>query len=242
MLQRAVEHIPYRARSRAAPTHAPTATQPRTSDLPLTRRPRYIFEANRMYVLDETGIDWPGSDEVVARFQSGDNTIFTGVYGDMDTGDTKLFRSGQQCITPAIDPDNLSNTTWGCDQKGVAGPVTFTLTLYEYDGVLRGLLTNPTQFCISGSDIRLARCDVPLQSTAIGRYRVSYTEADLALKRLRQGESKYEWFLLDKCSEAVTVRNEVCGYSTWMPSYAAYRLMIKITRMPDEIVTPPVMQ
>jgi hypothetical protein len=224
------------------PTHAPAATQPRTSDIPLTRRPRYIFEANRMYVLDETGFDWPGSDEVVARFQSGYNTMFTGVYGDMDTGDTKLFRSGQQCITPAIDSDASLNTTWACDQKGVAGPVTLTLTLYEYDGALRGLLTNPTQFCISGSDIHNARCDVPLESTAIGRYRVSYTEADLAGKMLHPGQSKYEWFLLDNCSETVTVHNGACAYATWLPSYAAYRLMIKITRMPDEIVTPPVMQ
>jgi hypothetical protein len=238
-----------------APASAQTPTRPPVARPPapavqreapnVTRRPHYIFEAIQMYVVDETGIDWTGSDEVVAHFKSDSTELFTGVYGDLDTGETRAFRSGQRCITPAIDPDGVVNASWGCDPRGRAGPVTFTITLYEFDGTLRHFLTNSTQFRVCGGqgDLRGGgRCAVPLESTVIGRYRVSYTEADLARANLRPGQSYSEAILIDNCSEMVTIHEGICGYSNSLPNYAAYRVTIRITRMPDELTAPLVRQ
>jgi hypothetical protein len=143
--------------------------------------PRYTIEAISFKALNETGLDIFGSDEIVARYSVGDRSTFTGVYGDVDTGETHQLRSGQQCVYPAVDPDGAYNHSWSCLPRGAPGPVAFQVTLYEYDGTLRQILTNSTQICLHGSNYLITRCDdVQLASTAVGSRQIAYTEAELA--------------------------------------------------------------
>lgn len=144
-------------------------------------RARYMVEAISFTALNETGIDFLGSDEIVVRFAANERMSFSGIYGSVDTGDTHSLRSGQQCIYPAIDPDGTYNHNWSCNSRGGFGPVSFQITLYEFDGFLRGMLTNPLQFCIHGGTDLLAGCDeITLMSTAIGSGYVALTEAEMA--------------------------------------------------------------
>jgi hypothetical protein len=144
-----------------------------------------MVEAISFKVLNETGIDAFGSDEVVARFESAGKTTFSGVYGSSDTGDTHQFRSQQRCIFPATDPDGQTNRAWACEQEGRPGPVSFTTTLYEFDGFVRVLGFPPefgTGFCLSPPGDVNSSCEaeeIRDRSTAIGSGTASYTQAEL---------------------------------------------------------------
>jgi hypothetical protein len=204
-------------------------------------RARYTIEAINFRALDETGIDSTGSDEIVARFTVEDQQMFTGEYGSVDRGETHPFRARQRCIFPAVDPDGARDGTWWCQAGGRPGPVTFTITLYEHDGGLRHFLTNPLQFCLEGGSDLMTRCDTStLESTVIGSYRLTYSEAELAVAMPRVGMYSTKTILIDRCSAPVTIRNEICGYSPLMPNYSAYRVSIRITRKPDGTIEPPV--
>jgi hypothetical protein len=74
----------------------------------------------------------------------------------------------------------------------------------------------------------------------VGRYRVVYTEADLAQTLPKPGMYSTDTILIDGCSELITVNNGICGSSTSMPTYAAYRVTIRITRKPNGSVPPVV--
>lgn len=206
--------------------------------LPLaTSRPRYIVEAIRLHADEETGPNWPGADEIVALFESEGHAMFTGIYGDFDDGETKDLRSAQRCMYAAVDPDNQSNHTWSCDPNGRAGAIDLTVTVYEFDGDLRNFFS--PGFCIGSNDVSWGGCGIIPRSTAIGRYRQTFSEAELAAALPSVGASVERTMLVDNCSEAVTMRGEVCGYSTWMPSYAAYSLTYRVTRVADEIIPTP---
>ena len=194
----------------------PPARPPNTAATAGEFEARYMVEAISFKALNETGIDFLGSDEIVARFAIGDKTMFTGIYGDVDTGDTVAFRSGQQCIFPAIDPDLAYNQNWACNVRGGAGPLNFEITLYEFDGDLRGLLTNPLSFCLNGGTDLLSGCGVRLVSLAIGSGYVNYTEEELASAMPTVGAS---------------VERAV-------PIASAYQVNIRITRLRGFLVPP----
>ena len=52
---------------------------------------RYKIEAVRFKALDETGIDWPGSDEVMVRTFDAKGWTVSNEIGDIDSGDTHNF-------------------------------------------------------------------------------------------------------------------------------------------------------
>jgi hypothetical protein len=206
--------------------------------LPLTiAHPRYIVEAISMHAVDETGPDFPGADEIIASFQSEGNGMFTGVYGDFDTNETKALRSGQRCMYAAIDPDNQANHNWSCDPNGRTGPIDFIVTLYEYDGEWRNFFS--PGFCIGSNDVGYGNCGIRVRSTVVGSYRKFFSEAELAAALPHPGDSFSATLLIDNCSEAVTVRGETCGYSTWLPTYAAYTLNYRVTRVADLVAPAP---
>lgn len=230
----------------AAPEQRPAATQRRGEERgPTTvlEQPRYMIEAIDFRALDETGVDATGSDEIVARFSLDSISMFTGVYGSVDRGETHAFRARQRCIWPAIDPDKNRNQNWTCDAAGRPGPVSFDVTIYEHDGVLRQWLTGEWIFCSNPQTDLADNCNhSQLESAVVGRYRLFYSEDDLARTLPKPGMHSTNTILIDRCSEAVTVRNEICGYSPSMPDYAAYRVSIRITRQPNGGVAPPVVR
>lgn len=176
---------------------------------------RYVVEAISFKALNETGVDFLGSDEVVVRYAIGETMMLTGIYGSVDTGETHQLRSGQQCIFPAIDPDGIYNRRWSCNAGGASGPVNFQITLYEFDGFLRGVLTNPLQFCLQAGNDLLSSCK-QLQSVAIGSGFFAQTEIELAQAMPTVGASV----------ERV------------VPIGSAYQVTIRLTRMRSSIVPP----
>ena len=59
---------------------------------------RYKIEAMRFKALDETGIDWPGSDEVMVETTNAKGFTVTNEIGDIDSGDTHHFDPAKSCI------------------------------------------------------------------------------------------------------------------------------------------------
>lgn len=197
---------------------APPASPPNSAPGDGVARPRYMVEAINFKALNETGVDFLGSDEIVARFAIDGRSMFTGIYGDVDTGDTVAFRSGQQCIFPAIDPDQTLNHNWSCNARGAPGPLRFQITLYEYDGTARHFLTL-AGFCIAppGDDLtNSCGSGAPLKSLTIGSGYVGFTDAELAALMPTVGAS----------------------VERMVPIASAYQVNIRLTRLRGLLVPP----
>ena len=105
--------------------------------------PRYVVRATTLYANDETGSDWPGSDEIYAIFtlrtpdRVGGDSLFarTAVFGDFDTGETKRFRANQNCLTSVTPGETSGNAarSWDCHPNGDRINLTFTVRLFEED-------------------------------------------------------------------------------------------------------------
>ncbi|MEZ5959323.1 MAG: hypothetical protein R3C30_02700 [Hyphomonadaceae bacterium] len=115
---------------------APTPTAP----------PRYIVRATTLYANDETGPDWAGSDEIYAEFELrtpdrvGGDAFYarTTTFQDFDTGETKRFREGENCLTSAVPAPGARITNsrvrfWDCHPNGDRYNLTFVVRLYEED-------------------------------------------------------------------------------------------------------------
>jgi hypothetical protein len=98
------------------------------ADTPIAQR-RYKVTVDKFWVKNESGWDWPGSDEVVWHFAAsngvGETDLTTGEYGDVDDGET--IEMGDICITPG-----------GCNVGG-GGDLLLTATAVEMDGPLSTL-------------------------------------------------------------------------------------------------------
>lgn len=106
---------------------------------------RYVVRATTLYANDETGNDRLGSDEIYVRFvlrtpdRSGGEEFFaqTSVFGDFDTGETKRFRDGENCLTSAVPAQAQLGRSpvrfWDCHPNGDRINLTFKVQLYEED-------------------------------------------------------------------------------------------------------------
>lgn len=97
------------------------------TDTPRAQR-RYVITADRFHCGDESGPDWWGSDEAVWAFTTKledeeSQTHVTQKYGDVDSGDTRSFRTGEGEIAPVE----------GSLAEGVAAPVGASIQLTEED-------------------------------------------------------------------------------------------------------------
>ncbi len=110
--------------------------------LPEAAPARYIVRATTLYANDETGRDWPGSDEIYAEFvlrtpdRVGGDEFFarTTVFGDFDTGETKHFREGENCLTSAVPATSQRPSRfWDCHANGDRINLTFRVKLFEED-------------------------------------------------------------------------------------------------------------
>jgi hypothetical protein len=97
-------------------------------------RPRFQVRLVSFHANNETGPDWPGSDEIFAVYETNGYHAATSTYGDIDTGDTQRINPRNNCVYPAVDPDRQRNAQWRCDRNGAPGAIDFSLKLYETDG------------------------------------------------------------------------------------------------------------
>ncbi len=107
---------------------------------------RYIVRATTLYANDETGPDWPGSDEVYVQFELrtpdrvGGDAFYarTTTFRSFDTGDTKRFREGENCLTSAVPAPRAPRVNghvrfWDCHPNGDRHNLTFVVRLFEED-------------------------------------------------------------------------------------------------------------
>ena len=118
-------------------------------------QPRFIVTAVRLHANDETGPDFPGSDEIYLVFGDGAQRKYghSSIFGDFDTGETKNFAAAHWCLAPiseAIYHQNGDLIGWQCQTGGIGGPFSFELRLYESDSAWTphaclGTFTGPVQ-------------------------------------------------------------------------------------------------
>lgn len=99
---------------------------------------RYIVEFDEFMIIDETGCDLCGSDEVSFVIRTTDYALLSSLYGDLDSTkgffDVSVSRYGfKRCALPAVDSDSVYDHEWECDQKGKAAPLSFTIAAWEDD-------------------------------------------------------------------------------------------------------------
>jgi hypothetical protein len=90
--------------------------------------PNYIVKILKFDCLDESGVDWLGSDEPLWVFTANAagkaSTTRSMEFGDVDSGDTVKFKT-----------DNNRNTVWPSkgSTTGAAGPIALSIQLWEID-------------------------------------------------------------------------------------------------------------
>lgn len=186
-------------------------------------RPRFVVEAVSFTAVDESGIDWSGSDEVIATWSSAGTRAVTSEFGDIDSGDTVDFLYNQRCIYP-IGPRTAGATSlnagngdeWGCLAAGGSGPVEFSVWLVEQDG--NGFpICYPPPTCYD--DI-------------IGTFNFSLDEQQLLQTLPAEGSSRLITKTLGgPCGYVPS--GEIRGCSDWGPTGPEYKFRFRLTRVAD---------
>ncbi len=151
-----------------------------------TPQPRFVVTAVRLYANDETGPDFPGSDEIYLVFGNPAQGTYgySSIFGDFDTGETKDFAARQWCLAPISEPiyhQNGNLIGWQCQGGGIGGPFSFSLQLFESDNAWTpqaclGPLTAPVQ----------------CQDDLVGSQTVSYSAEELLAAMPRIGDEVTE--------------------------------------------------
>jgi hypothetical protein len=103
---------------------------------------RHIVELDNFIVLDETGCDLCGSDEVVFIIHTSDYSLRSrefeadSSYMPWPFAETSpVPYEFKRCAQPAVDNDNGYDNEWECDPRGKAPPLSFTIEAWETDGI-----------------------------------------------------------------------------------------------------------
>lgn len=205
---------------------APAAAQSAPPHLP-GNVPSYKAEALRFKCLDETGFDWPGSDEIRVGITTAKEDIRSREFGDVDTNEHRSFGPEESCILPVGPRSGESlagilaapDSRWSCGDLGVPGPFSFTVVMAEQDWSFGSFETPPS---VLGPNDDL-----------IGRMTVSYTAEELLAAMPAVGDSVEETITLRECDQQAA-----CVVDTpFVPNPAVYTFTWRVTRMPDTL--PP---
>jgi hypothetical protein len=106
---------------------------------------RYRVEALRFKARDESGVDWLGSDEVMADVADSEGFTVSDEIGDIDSGDTHDFLAARSCIVAVVPGEVVLGRSSFCDidDLGNPAPLRFEIELWEKDYI--GI---PTGFCV----------------------------------------------------------------------------------------------
>jgi hypothetical protein len=147
---------------------------------------RFVVTAVRLYANDETGPDFPGSDEIYLVFgnPAAGRYGYSSIFGDFDTGETRDFAASQWCLAPISEPiyhQNGNLIGWQCQTEGIGGPFSFALQLFESDSAWT------PQACL-GSLPTPVQC----QDDLVGSQTVSYSAEELIAAMPRIGDTVTE--------------------------------------------------
>jgi hypothetical protein len=203
-------------------------------------QPRFKVEAIGFVAVDETGPDWWGSDEVNSFFytrQSQPRLAVPREVGNVDKGDEEHYGEQERCILPrrvirnvgASEVLQAPDDVWDCRASGVAGPIAFTVTMYEGDDYSR------FPFCFSGPaspahEIEGRDC----QDDLVGQATVSFTVEQL-LDMMPRVDNTFvgNVTLGGPCGPG----NDACG--GWGPKGPEFHFGYRITRLPDRVLKHP---
>lgn len=184
------------------------------------RRPRFTIELVRIDAINETGWDWPGSDELVVVYDTAEHRAVTSTFHGVDSGDQVPIPASQSCIWPIA---NVKGDAWTCRPQGGAAPLLFAVSLWEWDS--KAYLG---QFCVAGASVMPAGTALPcaddlgwLFSSRI----YSYSEPDLVARLPSPGMSFDE-------------QPHFVQHGFW--NEWEYQLNVRVTRVADVLEDPPV--
>lgn len=187
---------------------------------------RYRVTATAFKALDESGVDWTGSDEPYWVFStvSGEGTArsrATQVFGDVDSGETRAFGFGDSCV-------------WGCGAAGEPASfgVGFSVQLWEQDlgHVDQTLYDTAKAFQVAGPILTFAGAAawVGATSTAMGTamdYILGWADDDLLGNATYAFSADYLAGVLPGPGTGFTDTRVYEG------SGARYRLSMRVTRV-----------
>jgi hypothetical protein len=192
--------------------------------------PQFVAEAVRFKAIDESGYDWPGSDEVRAVFSDLNPNLVdlvTKKFEDVDAGETFKFGPDERCIAPRPK----------CDH-GVSEILHFKVSFWEADDPPPHF----PHFCYGDAPgvHYWLRHGVCVGDDLIGRGEVLMSREQLLAALPRVGDSVEQKLILGgPCGH---VEGEVgCGPPS--PSGPEYELTFRITRLDDVersiVIAPP---
>jgi hypothetical protein len=195
--------------------------------------PRYKIEALRFKARDESGADWPGSDEVMVTTQdpegNPDGWTVSEEIGDIDSGDTHEFDPAASCVLAVRPGVALLGKTSVCDEAGAPAPLRFMVEMWEKDD---GIAVFPG----AGID-----CKVLPPSAAghagphcandgegddfLGRARIELSAQELEAALPQVGAELVQTVVLFPCGDNV---GACAGW--FLPDYS---FTFRVTRLPD---------
>lgn len=177
---------------------------------------QYIVKAVKFKCVDESGIDWTGSDEPYWIFtnttdgsDSGDRETFSSrEFGDVDTGNVRYFNmsngAGKNVIWPkkgttqgAAGPIGLSIQLWESDQGDKYNIEKITKAAFDGVGLLPGVgtLISKTPDLIKNQIISLASDDI------MGSLSLVFNKTTLQRRLRHEGESFQQKFRFSASGE-----------------------------------------
>lgn len=197
--------------SRAAPSPRATAGPGGRFEQPLVSHaePMYVVRAIDFEANDESDYDWLGSDEVYGIWGAGNSFAGTSVFGNVDTGDRRSFRSGQNCIYPMDTAgyiDGRGGDRWGCIPTGAPGPIEFHLSLWESDGF------QLFPVCFDGG----IRPEPDCEDDVLGSMTTRHSERELAAAMPEVGDTMVVEYELLPCRPGATF----CSTNPRSPDYS----------------------
>lgn len=184
---------------------------------------RYKIEALGFKALDETGVDWWGSDEVKIETRDAKGWTVSNEIGDMDSGDIHNFDAARSCIVSIRPGIVVLGKSSFCAEAGEAAPLWFTVEMWEKDW-------SPFGFCnaLQVDEHNGDSCGHDAGDDFIGQARLDFPAPDLEGALPNVGDAVIENVLLfPRCEPG-----PVCD-STWN---GKYRFTYRVTRLRDQRV------
>jgi hypothetical protein len=111
---------------------------------------RFQVQLLQFKVIDETGADWLGSDEVSFVIKTPNYALFSSEYS-VDSRDDP-YRL-ERCVFPAVDGDNERDREWECEPRGMAPHFPLRLPptkMTSYFKATTAFAYQPQRFCPTG--------------------------------------------------------------------------------------------
>jgi hypothetical protein len=184
---------------------------------------RYKIEAIRFKARDETGFDWPGSDEVMVQTNDAKGSTVSNEIGGIDSGDTHNFDPAKSCIVAVHPGIVVLGKTSVCDDVGEPAPLGFQVEFWEKDFGLPpyGFQVPPGQPG-PGQHIGPWWADDEFDDDDfIGSARIDFSTQELEAALPHVGDEQIETVKLDPCP------GWICA------GFPDYTFTWRVTRLPD---------